>query len=322
MVSVPEFLDQATAWAASFPHVRALGLAGSWARGVAAPNSDVDLIVVVDDINGWLGRTDWMNRFGVSERVTDEDWGFVQSRRVHYAGGPEVEFGFTTPAWTALPLGAGTADVIRDGFKILYDAEGVLERAVIIDVTRSTGTEGDKTREDWPSWATEKVEIVQPDPNWPKLARGLAEDLHDRLRAWLDGNIEHVGSTAVPGLPAKPVIDLMAPVTSVQLSHEADSTLTEAGWQLVPPHLDNRPWRRFYVLADGASRVAHLHLLERSSPRWHEVLAFRDALRSRPALVAAYAKVKRAAAEAHPDDREGYTAAKSDFIHEVLTGKR
>jgi GrpB-like predicted nucleotidyltransferase (UPF0157 family) len=174
-------------------------------------------------------------------------------------------------------------------------------------------------REQWPSWATETVEVVPPDPSWPAIARGVIADLHDPLRPWLDGSIEHVGSTAVPGLPAKPVVDLMAPVASLSSSQQADAPLAEAGWQLVPPRLDNRPWRRLYVLPDNARRVAHLHLVERSSPRWREALAFRDALRSRPELAAAYAEVKRAAAMAHGEDREAYTAAKSDFVRRALT---
>jgi hypothetical protein len=58
----------------------------------------------------------------------------------------------------------------------------------------------------WPAWATERVDVVPADPRWAAVARGLLRDLHDRLRPWLDGRIEHVGSTAVPGLAAKPIV--------------------------------------------------------------------------------------------------------------------
>ncbi len=79
----------------------------------------------------------------------------------------------------------------------------------------------------------------------------------------LDGPAEHIGSTSVPGLPAKPIVDLMAPIASLSSGHaEADSVLADAGWQLVPPELDNRPWRRFYALPHGTKRAAHLHLVE------------------------------------------------------------
>jgi GrpB-like predicted nucleotidyltransferase (UPF0157 family) len=171
----------------------------------------------------------------------------------------------------------------------------------------------------WPAWATQTIEIVAHDPAWADLAHELVSDLELRLHPWLDdGPIEHVGSTSVPGLAAKPVVDLMAPVRSIAACDEADPVLAQVGWHLVPPELDGRPWRRFYVLPEGDERRAHLHLVERSTPRWTETIAFRDALRSRPTLRAEYAELKRTSAEAHADDREAYTAAKSQFIAQAL----
>lgn len=171
---------------------------------------------------------------------------------------------------------------------------------------------------DWPAWATQQVEIDEPDPGWAELARELRRDLEARLGPWLDGSIEHVGSTAVPGLLAKPLVDLMAPVEALPPAPEAGEHLTEAGWHLVPPELDARPWRRLYVLPEGDRRLAHLILVRRTHPRWRGTIAFRDALRADPDLAARYAAVKRAAADAHPDDREAYTAAKADFIRDVV----
>lgn len=139
-----------------------------------------------------------------------------------------------------------------------------------------------------------------------------------RLKPWLDGEVQHVGSTAVPGLPAKPIVDLLAPIVSVFESEAADRTLRDAGWQLVPAELDQRSWRRFYILPEAARRIAHLHLLERQHIRWQQTLAFRDALRGQPVLVEAYAALKRDLARQHRDDREAYTAAKTEFIERVL----
>lgn len=130
MSDLAGFLEEAVAWATSTPGLRAVGLAGSLARGTATPTSDVDLIVIVAALQPWLGSTDWVGRFGEHVRVADEDLGLVQSRRVHYAAGPEVEFGFTTKEWTSSPLDHGTAEVIRDGFRVLYDPEGLLAHAV------------------------------------------------------------------------------------------------------------------------------------------------------------------------------------------------
>lgn len=141
MSDISEFLDRAVAWAASAPGVRAMGLAGSWARGTATPTSDVDLVVVVDDLDVWLDSTAWMGCFGEHGHVADENWGLVQSRRVRFAAGPEVEFGFATAEWISSPLDHGTADVIRDGFRLLYDPEGLLERGVAEATQATAGTD-------------------------------------------------------------------------------------------------------------------------------------------------------------------------------------
>ena len=170
----------------------------------------------------------------------------------------------------------------------------------------------------WPAWATQEVEISAPDRAWENQAAELSADLERRLARWLDGRVEHVGSTAVPGLAAKPVIDLMAPVHALVDSERADEVLSEAGWHLVPPELDQRPWRRMYVLPEGDRRLAHLHLVEPTHPQWCDVLLFRDQLRLHPELAATYERIKRLAARAHPGDREAYTAAKSAFVQQVI----
>jgi GrpB-like predicted nucleotidyltransferase (UPF0157 family) len=171
---------------------------------------------------------------------------------------------------------------------------------------------------EWPAWATEPVRVEPFDPAWLGRAEGLCRDLRLRLAPWLDGEVEHVGSTAVPGLPAKPTVDLMAPVVSVQGAAAADAVLAEAGWSLVPPELDQRPWRRFYVLPEGARRVAHLHLVSQHGDRWGQVLAFRDRLRARPDLARQYAERKVDLARRHPHDREAYTDGKATFIERAL----
>lgn len=176
--------------------------------------------------------------------------------------------------------------------------------------------------DDWPAWATERVEVVDWDPAWERRASDLIADLERRLSPWLAGSVEHVGSTAVPGLPGKPVVDLLAPVVDLAGAPRADETLLEAGWHLVPPELDGRPWRRMYVLAEGDRRLAHLHLVERAHPRRKAMLEFRDRLSGDPELAERYAAIKRRAASAHADDREAYTAAKSAFVTEVLASPR
>lgn len=173
----------------------------------------------------------------------------------------------------------------------------------------------------WPSWATERVEVVKSDPSWPARGLALAAELDEVLSPWLVAAVEHVGSTAVPGLPAKPVLDLMAAVPAPDvLVRDGSARLGVAGWVLVAPELDARPWRRFFVQPDdrGARRLAHLHVMRPDEPRWVQVLAFRDRLRADQELARQYAELKIALARAHPDDRERYTMAKRGFIEAAL----
>jgi GrpB-like predicted nucleotidyltransferase (UPF0157 family) len=141
------------------------------------------------------------------------------------------------------------------------------------------------------------------------------------LGQWLVAPIEHVGSTAIPGIIAKPVVDLMAQV------NDTDSVVDQAGdalhgmnWRYVPPELDGRPWRRFFakVSPDEQHRLAHLHLMSVGAARWDQQLRFRDALRANTALRDEYAAVKSQLASAYPDDRERYTDEKASFVTRVM----
>jgi GrpB-like predicted nucleotidyltransferase (UPF0157 family) len=172
-----------------------------------------------------------------------------------------------------------------------------------------------------PAWAHEKAEVR---PHDPRLAgRALAErDWLARLLApWLVDGVEHVGSTAVPGLAAKPIIDLMASVTAPgAVVAQAGERLAADGWCYVPPELDGRPWRRFFVKPDasGQRRIAHLHVIQAGHPRWAEQIAFRDALRRDDRLARSYGQLKRRLAAQHAGDREAYSDAKAEFVAAAL----
>lgn len=159
------------------------------------------------------------------------------------------------------------------------------------------------------------------DPCWPDRAAGYATELLPVLNRWLLSPIEHVGSTAVPGIVAKPVIDLMARVAEPDaVVDQASGKLEALNWRYVPPELDGRPWRRFFakVSPDGQHRLAHLHLMPAGAARWAEQLRFRDALRANPALRDEYAAVKQQLAASYADDRERYTDEKAAFVARVL----
>ncbi len=173
-------------------------------------------------------------------------------------------------------------------------------------------------RRAWPRWATERVEVIDYDPNW--AARGAQERqfLQELLMPWLHGHVEHVGSTAIPRLAAKPIIDLQAPVPDLAVAERIAPVLAPHDWHYVHPDLDQRPCRRFFVKVVDGRRAAHLHLMTAGSLRRRQQLTFRDALRARPELVRAYAQLKYELAARHPGDREAYTAGKRQFVDEVL----
>ncbi len=172
-----------------------------------------------------------------------------------------------------------------------------------------------------PPWAYEKAEVVPHDRRWAQRAASERARLAGLLAPWLAGGVEHVGSTAVPGLAAKPVIDLMASVRDPDaVVAQAGSQLEADGWCYVPPELDGRPWRRFYVkpVACGQRRVAHLHVIASGHPRWAEQIAFRDELRRDDQLARRCEDLKRRFAARHAGDREAYTDAKAGFIADAL----
>ena len=173
-------------------------------------------------------------------------------------------------------------------------------------------------QEAWPAWATEEVHLVEYDPAWADAGAQECARLQRLLQPWRTGAVEHVGSTAVPGLRAKPILDLQAPVRDFDVADAIAAALADHDWHYVPLHVDQRPNRRFYVLVADDHRVAHLHVLETDGERWRDQLRFRDALRADPALRQAYADLKTELAARHHGDREAYTDAKRHFVDEVL----
>jgi GrpB-like predicted nucleotidyltransferase (UPF0157 family) len=160
------------------------------------------------------------------------------------------------------------------------------------------------------------IEIVSYDPAWPARFEDESAALREVLRPWLAGTIEHIGSTAVPGLAAKPVIDIMAPVHSLDASRPAIEVLTAAGYHYSPYRADSEHW---FCKPSPQVRTHHLHLIPRESRQWTEAIAFRDYLRSHAQAAADYEALKRRLAIDHPHDRDAYTAAKQPFIERATT---
>lgn len=159
------------------------------------------------------------------------------------------------------------------------------------------------------------VKVVDYDSGWPALFEAERDHLSALLAEWLVGEIQHVGSTAVQGLVAKPVIDVMVPVASLESSRRAIDHLMGAGYTYYPYKSEVMHW---FCKPSAAFRTHHIHLISLGSTLWQERLAFRDALRRDQVLAAEYATLKRSLASEFEFDREAYTEAKWPFVERVL----
>ena len=122
-------LEAVTRWARDREDVVGLALVGSHARGLARPDSDVDLAVLSKDPSSLINDQSWTANFGNTREIKTEQYGPMWSVRVFYEHGPEVEFGLADPSWAQVPLDPGTQRVISDGIRILFDPAGVLRAA-------------------------------------------------------------------------------------------------------------------------------------------------------------------------------------------------
>jgi GrpB-like predicted nucleotidyltransferase (UPF0157 family) len=165
----------------------------------------------------------------------------------------------------------------------------------------------------------ERIRIVEPDPKWPERFAEERRRLESVLAPWLDGGVHHVGSTAVPGLAAKPTIDILAGVTSLEASRPAIPILEQEGWAYFPYRPEEMLW---FCKPSPQRRDFHLHLVPTTAERFLDELAFRDALHADHDLASAYALLKRELAARYADDREGYTQAKVGFITDVPRTRR
>ncbi|MEJ7718112.1 MAG: GrpB family protein [Thermoleophilaceae bacterium] len=163
--------------------------------------------------------------------------------------------------------------------------------------------------------ADEPVRVVDYDPSWPERFEAERSLLTGAVGPWVVGGIHHVGSTAVPGLPAKPVVDILVEVADLAISRACFEPLARIGYLYAPYRAEEMHW---FCKPHPSRRTHHLHLVPAGSARAREELAFRDLLRGDPATATAYAALKRELAERFEHDREAYTEAKAEFIHATI----
>ena len=166
------------------------------------------------------------------------------------------------------------------------------------------------------------VQLRASDPAWAEAFRAEAARLAQHVAdAGLPPLLfEHIGSTAVPGLEAKPIIDLIAGHQQGIEPRAYFLTLQAAGYEHRGPQ--GVPEREFFVRGPEHHRTHHLNLVPFEGAFWREHLKFRDRLRDEHEVRVAYGVLKRELAATHPDDRGAYTAGKARFVSFIVNGGR
>ena len=159
------------------------------------------------------------------------------------------------------------------------------------------------------------VQVVEHDPDWTMLAADACQEV--RLVAELITDIQHVGSTAVPGLPAKPIIDLVASVATSDAIPELVEKLSIIGY-IYRGDAGDSGGHLFVMDILPNVRMIHLHVVEHNDIQWKNYLCFRDLLMQNSYIRKQYAELKQQLGIKFPDDRESYTASKHEFIQEIL----
>ena len=165
------------------------------------------------------------------------------------------------------------------------------------------------------------VVLVDYDPRWP----ALYEEERDRILAVVGSliiAIEHIGSTAVPGLGGKPIIDIMPAVRCLTDAEQCIESLEGIGYEYVPEYNELMPERRYFHRGPPQARTFHLHMVEQTGEFWDRHLLFRDWLRTHPQDAQEYYRLKKELAARFGRDREGFTDAKTPFIESIVARAR
>jgi GrpB-like predicted nucleotidyltransferase (UPF0157 family) len=181
----------------------------------------------------------------------------------------------------------------------------------------------DEVRQRIDELVRESIAIVPYDPEWPALFRREHDHLLACLPVGLIRRVEHFGSTAVPGLAAKPIVDMLVEVpdleaTKTQVAPRLQAQGYEYFWR--PTHGDDGPpFYAWFIKRDPetAARTHHIHMVAADFREHWDRLLFRDHLIAHPDVAGEYETLKRRLAAASPRDRVAYTHGKTDFILRV-----
>jgi len=160
------------------------------------------------------------------------------------------------------------------------------------------------------------VQVVESHPGWAALAASACRVIQLAAGDFI-ADLQHVGSTAVPKLPAKPILDIAAGVRTPETIPELVKRLSTIGY-LYRGDGGTEGGHLFVKESSPDVRTIHLHVVEHHGMQWCNYLRFRDLLRQNPAIRQQYAALKQALGNRFRDDRKSYTAAKHDFIRGIL----
>jgi GrpB-like predicted nucleotidyltransferase (UPF0157 family) len=168
---------------------------------------------------------------------------------------------------------------------------------------------------------TQRIVIVDYDPQWPELYEREKQRITGALGDLLVA-IEHVGSTSVPGLAAKPRIDIMTGVRSEDYLDRTIGPMTALGFEYISKYEDEMPYRRLFSREPSGDQIAvNIHTVAVGSEFWERHLLFRDYLRTNPDVAEEYARLKRDLAPQFIATND-YAEAKTEFIQSIETRAR
>ena len=168
---------------------------------------------------------------------------------------------------------------------------------------------------------TGPVIVIPYNARWP----GLFEEEKGLILGQIGPQvlaIEHVGSTAVPGLASKPTLDILVGIRRLEDAKACVGPLADIGYEYVPEYEAEIPDRRYFHKGPAVARTHHLHMVEFGGAFWTRNLLFRDWLRTHPEDARRYAALKYDLARRYRDDREAYTDAKTEFIEGIVEKAR
>jgi len=160
------------------------------------------------------------------------------------------------------------------------------------------------------------IVIEDYDPDWPlsyeKERQEISAKLGDAALA-----IEHIGSTSVPGLAARPTIDIIVLIASLELARECIPLIESLHYNYSPELEQVFSDRIFYWKGTAEAHTVHLAMIERARPAWDSLIAFRAYLRSHPSEAVRYETLKRALADKHITNVNQYSSGKEDYVASI-----